>query len=152
MDQEQKSIPQPRNKFWFATYDFSNSGFLIIFQSFLFPILLAQAAEGSSINGDTVWSTVVTISSILAIISAPFLGRFADAFGKGVTFAVVVTLTGTLALLSPAIFDNNVVFLAIMFVLFNTFFELSQSLYDSFLLNLEKTKEGIAKLSTFAWG
>ena len=137
-------------KYGFASYDFSNSGFVIIFQSFLFPIVLNEALNGS--KNDYLWPAIVTISSILAVIAAPFIGRMADHHGKAKVFATTVIVTALLAAIGPVFLSSSALLLAILFVIFNLFFELSQSLYDSFLVNFEKTVKGITNLSSFAWG
>lgn len=67
-------------------------------------------------------------------------------------FLLTVLMTGFLALLSTAAFGHQFTFLALSFVVFNTFFELSQSLYDSFLLSFEETPRRIMTLSSFGWG
>lgn len=137
-------------KYGFASYDFSNSGFVIIFQSLLFPILLSEALGGS--GKDYLWPAAVTISSILAVVTAPFIGRLADHHGKAKVFAASVIVTAILAAFGPIMLSDQALHLAILFIIFNLFFELSQSLYDSFLVNLEKTAVGITNLSSFAWG
>jgi len=140
------------NKFLFAAYDFSNSGYVLMFQSFLFPLVLASAAGADEGRSQAVWAWVVALSSILAICSAPFVGRLADQVGKALVFATVVVAAGTLASLSPLTLSSEFVLLALSFVVFNTLFELSQSLYDSFLLNFRRSRKDIMSLSSFGWG
>jgi MFS transporter, UMF1 family len=141
-----------QKKIWFATYDFSNSGYVLMFQSFLFPLILATADNSSESISQTVWPWAVAASSALAICSAPFVGRLADRVGKARIFFITVVVTGLLASISPFLFSKKFSALIICFIVFNTFFELSQSLYDSFLLNFERTKKDIISLSSFGWG
>lgn len=135
----------------FGSYDFSNSGYVLIFQSFLFPIVLAKAASNNT-EAQTLWAWIVTSSSIVAIVAAPFVGRSADLLGKWRVFAVAVAIAGILASLSPIVLAKNLILLALSFLVFNTIFEWTQSLYDSFLLNFGKTRAEITSLSTFGWG
>lgn len=134
----------------FASYDFSNSGYLIMFQSFLFPVILASAMVSSSLDSNKVWAWVVMISSIISVLGAPFLGKFADKVGKWRIFSLTVLVAGLLAAI--VVNSLNAWILIIGFLIFNTFFEFSQSLYDSFLRNVEQDKKSTTFLSTFAWG
>ena len=138
-------------KLRFGSYDFSNSGYVLIFQSFLFPLVLAKATSNES-HAQTLWAWIVTCSSIAAIVGAPFVGRFADLLGKWRVFASAVVVTGILASVSPIAFAKNLLLLAMSFLVFNTIFEWTQSLYDSFLLNFGNTRAEITSLSTFGWG
>lgn len=135
----------------YGAYDFSNSGYVLAFQSFLFPILLSTAIHGTGTTG-TLWGLVVTLSSLTAIIVGPFLGRLSDHLGRASVFISLVIVTGILAIASPILLQYRLWLLALAFVVFNATFELSQSLYDSFLLHLRATLEGMTRLSTFAWG
>lgn len=141
-----------QDKFLFGSYDFSNSGYVLMFQSFLFPLVLAAASNAGEARSQAVWAWIVTTSSILAICSAPFIGRLADHLGKTLVFSITVIVTGVLASLSPLVFSDEFILLAICFVVFNTIFELTQSLYDSFLLNFERSSKEIMALSSFGWG
>lgn len=136
----------------FATYDFSNSGYVLIFQSLLFPLVLDSAFRVPGLHSATVWGWIVAASSILAIVSAPFLGRLADRRGKAFVFTFTVLTSGLLSAITSFIFGSSFILLAVSFLVYNTIFELSQSLYDSFLVNLAKTPQEQVRLSTFAWG
>lgn len=124
-----------------------------MFQSFLFPLVFAniysnQTGESAVI----IWPWLVAGSSILAIILAPFTGKLGDLLGKWKVFTWCVCLAGILGIFSQLLTNFSWLLVALFFLLFNTAFELSQSLYDAFLLNIEKEKDGITKLSSFAWG
>lgn len=142
---------ETKNALIYGAYDFSNSGYVLTFQSFLFPILLSSAVQGTGTTG-TLWGGIVTLSSVSAIIIGPFVGRLSDHIGKASVFIGLVIVTGILAVLSPIVLQNHLWLLAAAFVFFNSTFELSQSLYDSFLLHFRATLEGMTRLSTFAWG
>ncbi len=139
----------PSHRFWFATYDFSNSGYVLVFQAFLFPILLTAVAGEQA---DSIWAAIVALSSILAIIVGPFLGKLADKIGKAQVFTFLVTLSALLAASTPLLWRNHWFLLAASFVIFNTLFELSQTLYDSFLTNISSNSAVMTKISSFAWG
>jgi len=142
-----------RRDYWaFGLYDFSNSGYVLIFQSFLFPLLVASMLAGSDYQPEVVWGGVVAASTVIAILLAPRLGAVGDRCGRPRLFAwhvgaVVLLATATLLLSSVSVF-----IVVAGFLIFNALFELSQSLYDSFLKDLAKSEAQTIKLSAFGWG
>ena len=79
------------SKRWgFASYDFSNSGYVAVFQSFLFPVVLVDVLARDGVASELIWPIMVSVSSVLAVVTAPFIGRLADQIGKtrGVTVFV----------------------------------------------------------------
>jgi len=108
--------------------------------------------EGSKYDSGLYWAIAVAVSSVLAILTAPFFGRFADKFGKFRVFCFSVGFTGIVASLSLLISGSNFWYLLILFVFFNWIFEISQSIYDSYLVDLSDSKEETTKISSFAWG
>ncbi|MFA4872696.1 MAG: MFS transporter [Patescibacteria group bacterium] len=141
-----------RIKLGFASYDFSNSGYVLIFQSLLFPIIFTSAGSHLRINPDSIWGWIVAVSSILAILISPFLGKYADHRGRPFIFSLLVIAAGSIAALVSAFLTWHLLLLAIGFVIFNTLFELSQTIYDSFLKRLSTDNATTTSLSTFAWG
>jgi MFS transporter, UMF1 family len=121
-----------------------------MFQSFLFPLLLTTAAGPAPFDRAAAWGWLVAGSSIAAIVLAPFVGRLADLVGKPRVFAYSVIAAGLLALI--AVSGQTWLWFAVFFLLFNSIFELSQSLYDSFLLDVESSPSRLTNLSSFAWG
>lgn len=100
----------------YGSYDFSNSGYALTFQSFLFPLLLSSTADGQRSSG-TLWGAVVALSSLLAVVVGPFLGRFADRIGKGGVFCFLVLLAGSLAAIAPMVFEGRIWALALSFII-----------------------------------
>lgn len=146
------TMPRTKDKLLFASYDFSNSGFVVIFQSFLFPAFLTTIWHGTPHDADVIWGWLVAGSSTLAILSGPFVGRIADRLGKARLFIILVSVAGCAAMLAPLALRTQFLMLAIAFILFNAIFELSQTIYDSFLTNYGKDCDEITALSTFSWG
>lgn len=136
----------------FASYDFSNSGYVAVFQSFLFPLVLASSVGATNDKSDTTWAILVAVSSLAAIVTAPSIGRLADHVGKSIVFAFVVISSAALAFCAGIVSEMPWFYLAALFLVFNALFELSQSLYDSFLLDIEASSSGVTDLSAFSWG
>jgi len=141
-----------KDKWYFSLYDFSNSGYVLIFQSFLFPIFLISLNQDYIANTTALWSWIVAISTVIAIILSPFIGKLADIRNRSLVFAFLVLITGVTAIFTPIIFSNSIILIVISFIIFNCTFELSQTVYDSFLKNFAKDSNIITSISTFAWG
>lgn len=136
----------------FGSYDFSNSGYVLIFQSFLFPIVVVEALAGRVQNPDAWWGWLVAGSTLAAIVLAPFVGLLADRIGRARMFALLVVATGIMASIAPVALASAPFLLVLAFLVFNSSFELSQSVYDSFLKDLAPTRRDTIDLSAFAWG
>lgn len=141
-----------KDKLGFGLYDFSNSGFIIIFQSLLFPVVLTAAASGRFGNPDSVWAWLVAGSSLMAVLAAPFIGVLADSRGRSKVFTFLVVAAGILAAIVTWLFVGSVWGLVVGFLVFNTLFELSQSVYDSFLRRFSTNIKESTSLSSFGWG
>lgn len=140
---------QNKNKFGYAFYDFANSGYVLLFQAFLFPLFISSYYSDSS-DAAQVWGYILFISNLLAIISAPLIGRVADLKNRIKIFSILILIVSLLSFLS--VLNNNVIVILIFFVIFNSSFELSQSIYDSFLNVISRSKDEKIDISTFAWG
>jgi UMF1 family MFS transporter len=141
-----------KNGLLYGTYDFSNSGYVLIFQSFLFPVFFTSVVGNSLDNPDALWGWLIAISTGLSILISPFLGKYADFRGRAKVFSILVLSCGLIVTLSPFAFLGKYAALALIFVFFNTLFELSQTIYDSFLKDLTSKTETTTTLSTIAWG
>lgn len=141
-----------KNKLGFASYDFSNSGYVAVFQAFLFPLVLTAALDQADYNSALLWPMAVAASSILAIISGPFIGRLADIVGRPKIFSLLVIVVGVLATISVPLLDTTPILLCFAFICFNWAFEQSQSIYDSFLVSDGRSSRDTTAISSFAWG
>lgn len=132
-------------KILFGLYDFSNSGYVIMFQTFLFPIFFVNL--GGNVRE---WANLILISNLLAIIIAPIIGKIADLKNRIKVFAALIVTVFIFC--SFSLFSIKVLFVAISFLIGNIAFELTQSVYDSFINYLSNDKQEKIALSTFAWG
>ncbi|MBP8892562.1 MAG: MFS transporter [Saprospiraceae bacterium] len=138
-----------KNKLGYAFYDFANSGYVLLFQAFLFPLFISSHYTDSSAAAQ-VWGYILFFSNLLAILSAPLIGRVADLKDRIKIFSILILSVSLLSFLS--VLNNNVLVILIFFVIFNSSFELSQSIYDSFLNVISKNRDEKIDISTFAWG
>ena len=136
--------------YWvYASYDFSNSGFVLIFQTFFLPLFFLEVFP-DSLNGEFAWAIVVAAYSIGSIILSPIVGAFGDRLGRAILFPTLVFIAGFMTLYAVSSHET-IQILIVSFVLAAISFELSQVIYDSFIPELEKPEKRIS-LSSFSWG
>jgi MFS-type transporter involved in bile tolerance (Atg22 family) len=64
-------------KFW-AYYDFANSSYVLIFQSFLLPVFFVTILQNNFGYSNFSWGLANGISTFLGVILAIFGGQYAD--------------------------------------------------------------------------
>ncbi len=134
-----------------ALYDFANSSYALIIISFIFPIFYRDIIAGEK-YGDFYWGLIISISILLGGLASPILGAIADEHKRKKSkfiFLVTSSSVGTALLYFTG--SQTLLFASVLFVLTNLFYEMAQSLYDSFLPQIS-TKETVGKISGFAWG
>jgi MFS transporter, UMF1 family len=142
------SIPKP---VWhWAFYDFANSSYVLIYQTYLLPIYFSAIliAHGFSLKA---WGISNGISTVLGIILAIALGRYSDRHRRLDVFKVLMWLTffGMLALTAAVAWRENAVFY--LFIVTNAFFIATISISDSMLPYLAPNEDAY-EYSGFAWG
>lgn len=139
-------------KWAFAWYDFANSGYLIIFQSFLFPLFFADVLDKAGLNGGAWWGWMVALSVLAAMALGPIIGRLADRRNKSFIFIFLVLSAFIFTFISSLVFSERAWMLIVFFIIFNTCFELSQTVYDSFLPDIANDEKKKNSVSALAYG
>jgi len=134
-----------------AFYDFANSAYSLLILSFVFPIFYKQAIAGPQ-AGDLYWGLITSISILLGGLASPVIGAMADhdarRKSKWVVFALAaMAATGALYWSGPGL----LFFASAAFMAANFFFEVAQTLYDSFLLHVS-TPQTAGRISGLGWG
>lgn len=131
-------------------YDFGNSAYALIVMTLFFPLFFREyVVPGGAAT--SLWGGAVAASTFLAGVAAPLIGAFTDRNSRRKSYFVlfgIIAIAGTM-LLS---FAADVPWLAgvLLFVLVNTAFGLSLSLYDSFVVVLGRRAS--TTLSGVGWG
>jgi len=133
-----------------AYYDFANSAYVLIYQTFLLPILFASIFE-SSHHGLTAWGLSNGLSTLIGVVASIFIGRFADKYERLFFFkwSIILSFIGMLAIVEVIAFRPAELF--IVYLLANSVFIISLALSDS-ILPFIATKEKAYVASGFAWG
>jgi UMF1 family MFS transporter len=134
-----------------AFYDFANSAYALLILSFVFPIFFREVIAGG-VNGDFWWGLAISVSIILGGLASPIVGAIADhdtrRKRKFIIFSLL-SMIGTTALYFTG--QNMLLFALILFIITNLCFEIAQTLYDSFLLQVS-TEETAGRISGLGWG
>ena len=147
-----KQVINTRPKLGFILYDFANSAYILIFNSYLFPLFIKDKYSAQVQNIDFLWGLLLSISLVIALITSPFIGNWADNKNERRYFlaiSVMITISGLL-LLSFIPYENIYIY-STLFIITNCVFTISLSLYDSLISHVSNHSER-NKLSGLAWG
>lgn len=140
----------PKYIWGWAFYDFANSAYVLVYQSFLLPVYFSTILLSKG-YGLGAWGLANAISTILGIILSILAGKHADRNSRLKTFKylIVLSFVGMISVaLSIAYFSSAIYWL---FIFANTFFIASLSISDSILPHVSEEKNTY-KYSGFAWG
>ena len=137
-----------------ALYDWANSAYFVMIQTFIFAAYFAQSiAENESI-GTTLWGNTIGLAGFIIALSAPFLGAIADEGGRRkpwIFFFTIISVIGCCALwfAEPS---TDFVWLALSMAFVATLgAELSLIFYNAMLPDLT-TSHNIGRWSGWGWG
>ena len=80
-----------------ALYDWANSSYFVIIQTFVFAAYFAKAIAENEIDGTNQWSNMISLSGIMLAITAPFFGAIADQGGRRKPWIFVFTVMSVVA-------------------------------------------------------
>ena len=138
-----------QTKYWYL-YDFANSAYALVVMSLFFPLYFATFLYPE--GGESVWGVVVAISILCTALVAPLLGAKADLLGKRLTLFKYTSIFAALGCISLALLGYVSSNAAVaIFVVVNTLFGLSLSLYDALLLDVTDNRKYITTYSGIGW-
>jgi MFS transporter, UMF1 family len=141
--------------FGWAMFDFANSSYTTVIITVVFCIIFPKIIVGDRPDyrlGNLLWSTSLSISYLIVLLSAPLLGAIMDYTGLKKNFlfgSCMLTVIATAALycVSP----GDIILGMFLIVLSNIGFSYSESFVSSFLPDLGPP-EDLGKISGYAWG
>ncbi len=144
-----KYFPNKNIKHW-AFYDFANSSYVLIFQSFLIPLLFSKLLIDQGYDKLS-WGLANGLSTLLGVILSIIIGRFADIKDRLNTFKYIVFITFVFIMLFSISISCFPKITFHLFIITNSLFITSIALSDSLLafLSADKTKN---EYSGSAWG
>jgi UMF1 family MFS transporter len=153
MNLKMRGIKLLKNKLvlGFSIYDFANSAYILIINSYLFPIFLKGEVFNNSDKGDYFWGLSISASVLIAMVISPIIGRIADNNARRSCLITLILLTfcGMIALsfISPTY--SFVIVIAYIFT--NTCYTTSLAIYDSLLPHISDA-ETRTEVSSLSWG
>lgn len=141
-----------RSRWGYFLYDFANSGYVVVFGTFLLPIAFKDRLLADDPRADFYWGACISAAVIAAAVLAPLVGYAADRLRRRSVLAmcVVPAVVGAAAVSLLAARESSAPLLvALMFVGTHSLYVLSVAVCDSYLSHLGEDREGT---SSFAWG
>jgi UMF1 family MFS transporter len=146
--------PPTRRLLAWALYDWANSAYAALIQTFVFATYFTTQVAQDSTTGTAQWGNAIGIAGLLIAVLGPLLGAAADQGGprqgllRALT-AVAVVSTALLWLVRPTSEDAT---LALLLVMLGTVaFELAGVLYNALLPALAP-RARIGRWSGWGWG
>jgi len=144
----------PSGMFSWAMYDWANSAFPTVIQTFVFAAYFTRQIAVNETVGSAQWGNTVSIAGVIIAVTGPILGAVADQGGRrkpwilGFTILCVLA-TGMLWFVKPS---NDYLLLALVMVALGTIgSEFSFVFYNAMLPNLVP-KSRMGRWSGWAWG
>lgn len=134
-----------------AFYDFANSSYVLIYQSFLLPVFFSTvlASQGVSLAS---WGLVNGVSTVLGVILAVLAGKYADKNERLHVLKKMIWLAFFgMAALSFSITDAKQ-YIPYIFIFTNAIFIATISISDSILTFISRNEKDTFGNSGFGWG
>ncbi|MEN6373965.1 MAG: MFS transporter [Smithella sp.] len=143
-----------RELFGWAMFDFANSSYTTVIITVVFCIIFPRIIVGDGPQyrlGNLLWSTSLSISYLVVLLSAPLLGAIMDYTGSKKKFlfgSYILTVIATTALFFVG--PGNIILGMCLIILSNIGFSYSESFVSSFLPDLGPP-EDLGRISGYAW-
>lgn len=140
--------------FSWALYDWANSSFFAVIQTFVFATYFIQSVAENDVVGSNQWGNIISAAGLLIAIIGPFLGAIADQLGRRKPWIfgfsmLCILATGGLWFVEPS---NNFLLLALVLIFISTVgSECAIIFYNAMLPNLVSDNK-MGRWSGWAWG
>jgi len=145
----------PLHALWsWALYDWANSGFAALVQTFVFAAYFTRAVAENETLGTALWGNMMGFSGLIIGLGGPILGAIADRSGRRKPWLLAFTLvcilaTGLLWFIKPS---PDYVWPALLLAGIGTIgSEYAMIFYNAMLPDLANT-EAIGRWSGWGWG
>ncbi len=143
-----------RGLFSWALYDWANSSYFVIIQTFIFAAYFTRSIAENPTLGTAQWGNTISAAGIVIALFAPLLGAVADKAGQRKPWIAFFSILCILAcaLLWFAEPDSSFIFYSLVMVFFATIgAEFSFIFYSAMLPDLV-SKDRIGRWSGWGWG
>ena len=134
-----------------AAFDFANSGYTTVVLTAVFNAYFVSVVCGGESWATLLWTSVIAVSNILAIILMPVIGAAADLKANKKFWVVMMTLLCILGTLGLYWTQEGTVLLAIVMVIISNFaYNVGETLNSAFLPELAPASS-MGKVSGWGW-
>jgi len=135
-------------------YDWANSAFPTIVETFVFSTYFAKAVAPDIETGTAQWGYALAMAGITVALGAPFIGAIADRCGGRKPFLAVFTVI--LSLCAAGLWfakpsPDYVLWTLLCFAVGTVAFEFGMTFYNAMLPGLAESKR-LGRLSGWGWG
>src|SRR5699024_6775365 len=140
--------------FSWACYDWANSAFFAVIQTFVFATYFMQSVAENDTLGSTQWGNTIGAAGLVIALCAPFIGAVADQMGRrkpwiGWFTVMAIASTAGLWFVAPS---QQWVFWALILIFFGSIgSEFSIVFYNAMLPDLA-SEQRMGRWSGWAWG
>ncbi len=141
-----------RRDFWaWASLDFANSGYTTVVLTAIFNAYFVSVVMADDPLATLAWTLILSVSYLLVMITAPWLGAYADAFGAKRRLLLWATLACVLATAGlAAVGPGNWLLAAVLLVVSNLAYASHQDLTAGYLQELSPASH-LGRLSGYGW-
>jgi MFS transporter, UMF1 family len=140
-----------REVFGWAMYDFANSGYTTVVLTAVFNAYFVGVAAQDADWATFAWTAVLSVSSLLVMVTVPFLGAFADARRAKRLLLLLSTIGCVVSTAALALVGRGDLWLAsVCIIASNLFFSYGEALIASFLPKLARP-EALGRVSGWGW-
>ncbi len=135
-----------------AMYDFANSGYTTVVLTAVFSAYFVGAVAGGADWATLAWTTTLSVSYLITLLTAPSMGAWADAYAAKKRLLAMVTVLCVLATAGLALVQPGDVALGVaLIIVSNVAYSWGESTSYAFLPELAKP-EAMGKVSGWGWG
>ena len=137
-----------------ALYDWANSSFFAVIQTFVFATYFIRSVAENETIGSVQWGNTISAAGLLIALTGPILGAIADQKGQRKPWIAFFTLlcvisTGLLWFVAPS---NEYLVLALLLIFTGTVGSESAIIFYNAMLPSLASKKRMGRWSGWAWG
>jgi MFS transporter, UMF1 family len=92
---------------WWASYDWANSAFAAVIQTFVFAAYFTRSVAPNEATGTAQWGASIGIAGLVVAVGGPLLGAVADQTGRrkpwiAASSALAIAATGLMWFVTPS--------------------------------------------------
>ncbi len=137
--------------FAWACLDFANSGYTTVVLTAIFNAYFVSIIMDEAISATFVWTSILSVSYLLVMITAPILGAYADSYGAHKKILFWTTILCSFATIGLGFCTTGSVIVAgVLLVVSNFAYSVHQDITASYLVNFCEAEQ-LGKISGIGW-